>query len=48
LQEKYYSDPPVSKNSFTFHVPAAFARLINTLRVSFDFKFKPEGVFALY
>lgn len=48
LQQKYYSNPPISRNSPTYFIPTHFANLIHSLDPTFEFSFHPELTFALY
>ena len=35
LQERYYKEPPASKNSFSYYIPQHFTHLIDTLQPTF-------------
>ena len=48
LQEKYYANPPASRNSFTYGLPSYYCRLLEELDPEFDFKFDEAQTFPLY
>lgn len=39
VQDRYYKNPPISRNSFTYYIPNFFCKLLEEAQPNLDFVF---------